>query len=370
MTPASVINNLFTQKVSSVDGREKLAAAGGTYIRDRLREVSFIDKIIPVQNVTPAECQVSVNHDTFVMIIEVEPQSRGMVLTFRGQPTARLIRAPRAEVPFFTISSEKYEKNEQELMAYRMAITKIIEDNSVKDLQEVKDREGLRHIESCVQALQKEANSGSYTALKASTYASTVKYSVIKGQSAQAAATDDFTIYPVLKPDFVELLNLIDSRRLKTDRILITEPDWNNIMSWTLSDLGDKMASEIVVDGYKYNTVLGKKYIRTIKTDILRRGNIYSFTEPEFFGVNYVLNNVKFFIDKKANWISFQSWMDVGMGFINVASCAKLELYSGSVTPTATDTGYAAAQPVAETALGAVNNRVDQGFKFPSISQF
>jgi hypothetical protein len=109
---------------------------------------------------------VSVNHDTLVKIVDIEPQSRAMTLTFRGQPTARFIRAPRAEVPFFTISSEKFEKTEQELLAYEMPITKIIEDNSVKDMQEIKDREFLRTSESAVQALQKEANGGSATALK------------------------------------------------------------------------------------------------------------------------------------------------------------------------------------------------------------
>ena len=39
----------------------------------------------------------------------------------------------------------------------------------------------------------------------------------------------------------------------------MTEPDYDDILSWTLQDTGDKMQSETMVDGYKYNVLLGRK---------------------------------------------------------------------------------------------------------------
>lgn len=368
--PARVLNDLFSAKLDTAEGKEKVAAMGSVYIRDRLREVCFVDKIIPPEPVTRTDCQRSVNHDTLVKIVDIEPQSRAMTVTFRGQPTARFIRAPRAEVPFYTISSEKFEKTEQELLAYEMPITKIIEDNSVKDMQEIKDREFLRHSESAVQAIQTEANGGSATALHTSTYSSVTKKSIIKGIGALNQATDNFDVQPVLRPDFVNLFKLLDGNRLRAERFVMTEPDYDDVLSWTLQDMGDKMQSETLVDGYKYNILLGRKLIRTIKTDILRIGNLYCFTAPEFLGKNYILNNTKFYIDKVANLITWQSWMDIAIAVINVASIVKLELYSGSVTPGATDSGYAAKLPVDEDQLGAVNNQVDEGLKFPNVSQF
>lgn len=368
--PARVLNDLFSAKLDTAEGKEKVASMGSVYIRDRLREVCFVDKILPPEPVTRADCQRSVNHDTLVKIVDIEPQSRAMTVTFRGQPTARFIRAPRVEVPFFTISSEKFEKTEQELLAYEMPITKIIEDNSVKDMQEIKDREFLRHCESAVQAIQTEAN-GTATGLRASTYATTVKKSIIKGIGAQNSSTgDDFTVYPILRPDFVNLFKLLDGNRLRAERFVITEPDYDDILAWTLQDNGDKLQSETAVDGYKYNVVLGRKMIRTIKTDILRIGNVYCYTAPEFLGKNYILNNTKFYIDKVANLITWQSWMDIALNVSNVASIVKLELYPGSVTPGQTDTGFAAKLPVDEDQLGAVNNRVDSGLKYPDVSQF
>lgn len=376
--PARVLNELFTQKLASADGKEKVAEYGGSYIRDRLREVSFARKILPPEQVTRADCQVSVNHDTLVKIVNIEPKSRALTVTFRGQPTARFIRGSRAEIGFFTISSEMFQKTEQELLAYEMPITKIIEENSVKDIQEIEDREFLSHVEACVQALQQEANGGTVKSLNWSALngkngvPACVEFSVRKGEMARNAGVDDQTVRPLQRTDIVQLKKMLDGNRLKSERLLMTEVDWDDILQWTVEDFGDRLQSETAVDGYKYNTLLGLAYIRTIKTDILRPGNLYVFTKPEFFGKFYVLNNTKFYIDKIANMISFQAWEDIGMGLINVAAVRKLELYSGDATSIDLDSivanGYVT--PVDEESLGALNNRVDAGLKFPNISTF
>jgi hypothetical protein len=371
--PARVLNDLFAQRLETSEGKEKLAQYGGSYIRDRLREVSFARKVLPPERVTRNDCQVSVNHDTLVKIVNVEPQSRAMAITFRGEPSARFIRGPKAEVAFFTISSEMFQKTEQELLAYEMPITKVIEENSVKDIQEIEDREFTIHVEAACQALQLEANGGVPTPLNWTqiTGPGVVEFSIRKGELARTAGANDAVVRPVQRPDIVELRKLLDGNRLRSERMLMTEVDWDDILQWTVEDFGDKVQSETTVDGYKYNTLLGLAYIRTIKTDILRPGNVYIFTKPEFFGKFYILNDTKFYIDKVANVISFQAWEDVGMSCINIASVRKLELYSADANP-ATDADGLLANfiPVAEDQLGAVNNRVDQGLSFPQVAQF
>lgn len=371
--PARVLNELFTQKLGSSEGKEKMAEYGGSYIRDRLREVSYARKIIPPEQVTRSDCQRSVNHDTLVKIVDVEPQSKALTMTFRGSPTARFIRGPKAEVGFFTVSSEIFQKTEQELLAYEMPITKIIEENSVKDIQEIEDREFTVNIEAAVQALQLQANGGVATPLNASQIAGpgVVEFSVRKGELARTAATNDATVRPIQRPDLINLFKLLDGNRLRSERLLMTEVDWDDILQWTLEDFGDRLQSETAVDGYKYNTLFGRSYIRTVKTDILRPGNVYVFTKPEFFGKFYVLNNTKFYIDKIANIITFQAWEDIAMAVINIAAVRKLELFSGDANPTTNaDSLLSNFVPVSEDALGAANNKVDAGLKFPNVTQF
>ena len=205
--PARVLNEMFVQKVASTEHRDKIAEEGGSYIRDRLREVSFARKIIPPTMVTRADCQRSEHHDTLVKLIDIEPYSRAMSITFRGQPAARYIRGDRMAMGFFTISSEMLQKTEQELLAYEMPITRILEDNSVKDLQEIEDREFILHVESAVQALQTEANGGVATALNYTNIAAgtVVQNSVIKGELAKAAGQDDAVVRPLQRPDLSNL---------------------------------------------------------------------------------------------------------------------------------------------------------------------
>jgi hypothetical protein len=125
---SDVTTQRFVQMMDMQGGKEKIAQATSNYIRDKLREDSFLAQILPPEDVTPDDCQVSTEHDTLVKIVEVEQeQSVAMRVTFRGGASAEFIRAPRVAVPFYTIMSPMFEKTEQELLAYQMPLTKLVE---------------------------------------------------------------------------------------------------------------------------------------------------------------------------------------------------------------------------------------------------
>ncbi len=346
MADAATLNHLFMAHMDHPEGKEKLAAVAQSFVRDKLRENSFARKILPPTMVTKNDMQVSVNHDTLVYVDEVEPNSRAMSMTFRGQPTARYVSGPRYEIPIFTISSEKYEKVEQELLAYKMAITKVIEDHSVKNIQEVEDYRFLVYVEAAVQATG----------------------NIVRGEQA----TDDATAEgagnglrgAIQRNDLIALFKLLDSTRRRLKKVLMNEEDWDDVLAWTIEDFGDKVQSQVAVDGYTYDKIMGRMIIRTIKTDILQTGNIYGFTSPEFLGKFLILNNTKFYLDKIANLLTWQCWEDVGIGLGNVASIAKLELYNGQGGgDDSSDT------LISEEEVGAtVYHQVDDGITFPSVS--
>lgn len=345
---AMTLNQLFTAHLSTTEGKEKVAAKAQTYVRDKLRENSFLRKIIPPRMVQASECQRSTNHDTLIFMDEIEPNSRAMSMTFRGEPTSRLISGSRYEIGFYSISSEKFEKPEQELLAYRMPITKVIEENSVKDIQEIEDYRGLVHFEAAVQA---------------------TGY-IVRGEQAQDDANENGTGNgvrgTVQKGDLIALFKELDGRRRRLNKILMNEEDWDDIMAWTIEDFGDSVTSKVVVEGYTYNKLLGRMVVRTIKTDILQTGNIYGFTTPDFLGKFLILNSTKFYLDKIANIITWQCWEDIGIGIGNVASIAKLELYNGQGAGDNTSDAL-----IAEDAVGTtVYNQAEDGVTYPQISQY
>jgi hypothetical protein len=379
---AEMVNSGFIERLET-EGPTKTAAAALNYIKDRLREASFADMIVPNQRVVRGDLQRSTEHDTLVKIVDIEPGSRALTLNFRGQPTAQYVTGKRYAITFWTISSLKFEIVEQELLAYEMPVTRIIEENSLKDMLEVKDREFLSHVDACIEAMQEEGNGGAVSFNTSSVNGGTVVgVSKLKGSLALAHTSDDFQSFAIQRPDLVKIKKLLKQQvvdasgnvvrqgRLKPAVALMTEVDTDDFDTWTLEDLGDRLQSETATDGWTYNKVVGLRIIRTIKVDILREGNVYVFTTPEFFGRNYTLNDVKFYIDKIANRIFWQAWMDIGMGFGNIASVVKLELYAGSVTDGATDTGYEERISVDEEDIGAQNNKAADGLTFPRIEVF
>jgi len=381
---AEMVNSGFIERLET-EGPTKTAAASLNYIKDRLRESSFADMIVPNERVVRGDLQRSTEHDTLVKIVDIEPGSRAMAVNFRGQPTAEYVNGKRYAIGFFTISSLRFEIVEQELMAYEMPITKIIEENSLKDMVEVKDREFLNHVESCINAMQAEGNGGSSAFYVGGGQLTVSKIKGVLATQSGGGATD-YTPYAIQRQDIVRIKKLLKQQimvsgetvragRLKPALMLMTETDVDDFDQWTHEDYGDRLQSETLLDGYTYSKVLGLRIIRTIKNDILREGNVYVFTAPEFFGRNYTLNDVKFYIDKVANRIFWQAWMDVGMGFGNIAAVVKLELYPGDATDDALLPGSSIPRnssviPVEESAIGALNNKAADGLTFPSINVF
>jgi len=363
---------LLLTQLSDPGAKVKVASRFGAYVKDRLREASFFEQIIPSEVLDRSQCQVSVNHDSLVKIEYVAPKSRASVVTFRGEPNANFIRGTKVEVPFITIMSDMFQKPEQEFLAYDFPIGKVIEMQAVQDLSEVQDREGLIHAEAAVQALQAEANGGAVTSLNQANLAngSVVEYSVVKGDLARIHTGNNGIVHPVQRKDFVRLMTVIDSRRLETAVFVISSVDWDQVLAWTVEDVGSPAQSQTLYEGMTNNKLLGKRFVRSIKTDILRPGNIYGFTSPEFLGRNYILNNVKFYIDKVINLVKFVAWKDVAMSLINIASISKLELYSGDATALNANAILPSVTPLPEEQLGAENNRAGNRQFFPNVVAF
>tara|TARA_Y100000114_G_scaffold157273_1_gene188691 strand:- start:4995 stop:6167 length:1173 start_codon:yes stop_codon:yes gene_type:complete len=386
--PSEVLNELFVSKLDTEAGKEKIAALGGDYIRDRLREESFARKVLPPTSVSRSDLQVSVAHDTLVKIVEIEPQSRAMSMTFRGQPEVSYYTGSRFEVPFHTVGSLRYEQTEQELMAYTMPITEIIRKNIVNDIQEIEDTVFLTHMEKAVVSLNQDELGNAFdaqledadafcgNAIDGGTAATRGK---VKGTGVTLAGegVDSVESASLDKLDLINLFQLFTGSgekgsRLRCDQILMTDTDFEDINGWTQDEVGHKIVGESVVDGWKYNTLFGRKFIRTLKTDILRPGNIYAFAAPEFLGGFLVLNKTKFYADKERNRVSFEAWEDIGMYVGNVAGVRKLELYSGDAGNTSTSNANCKAKfaPKAESELGAKNNLVEEGGTVPNVDQF
>lgn len=363
----------FSDIMDTPSGKEKLAQAAEPYIRDKLREDSWMAQLIPPEDVSAADCTPATTHDGLMKIVHVEPSTSGAApVTFRGGTEAEWVRGPRIGVPFYSIMSRMFEKTTQELLAYEMPLTKIIEKFAVKDIESIYDYQGIRYIESGVQMMQNIANAGA-TALASSNVqaGAVIERSIAKGQGARISLVDDLVLHPLVRSDFTRLMNMLDGYERKAHAILITAPDYNDLMNWTSLDAGDSRESDTMEKGLNLNTLFGLKVVKTIKTRILRTGNVYAFCAPEFLGKFFILNKINFWTNKIINKIQFCAWGDIAMAIINIASEAKLELYSANVEPaTGAANDIAAKTPVTLATLSERYNRVDEGFVYSGVHTY
>jgi hypothetical protein len=306
------LNSAFSEMLDSPDETRTLTEAGVTHIKQRLREESFARKIIPPQNVTKYDCQRSVDSDTVEKIVDLEPLSTAMALNFRSNAPANLVEGTRYRIPFFKVETMLYEKGEEELLAYDMPVVKIIEDNSVKDIQEAEDGTFLTYSNVAVGAT---------------------------GQVLQITGTNVLSDKRML----TEAFKLLDggaptaatANKLHTATLLMNAVTFDDLLGMPNEQFGTPLTSEVVKDGYAYKQILGKKLIITTKNDLVPYGVVWLFAEQKFLGNFFILNNTKFWIEKKANMIRWKTWEVVGLGIGNIKGIAKLEFGSGITTPSA-----------------------------------
>lgn len=294
-----LVNQMFLQKVAS--DPEKVGAEAGAYIRSKLREVGFARKIMPPQYITPAELQRSVYHDQLVRIVDKEPDSTAMVINFRGQPNSMYIEGERFEVSFFNITSDEFEKAEEELMAYEIPIMEVLEKQVVKEIQKQEDK---AFIDACNTAV-----------------ASTSNTSAVVNRAAFSGSIDPMvftTLFNILE----DTGGTVTANPLLCDTILMNQRDYNNLLLWQAQYAGDDFATMVLTEGMKYPMIMGRKVITTIKGDLVPVGRVYGFASPEYLGKFYLMGDLRFYIDKKRNIVQWSALETVGMAIGNLEAVA------------------------------------------------
>jgi len=290
---STTFNNMFVERLDTAEGLQKTAAAGSAFVRAVMREVAFSRRILPPESVTRADCTRSTKHDTLIKIVDIEPDSKAFAVNFRGEAEEKYIQGKRYALPFFKIESQKFQKSEGELLAYDYPITKVIEENSIKDLQAVEDEKFIEYAEAAVN---------------------------ISGK--RIASTDT----AVDRKNLTALFKMIDFDRLSVGCILMNNVDYDDWLVQDATEIGSPLASEITVSGYKYDSILKRKLVVTNKSDIVAPGEIWAFTEPAYLGNFFILNDTKFWIKKEADMIIWKTWEYIAEGFGNIRSIAKIEL--------------------------------------------
>lgn len=342
------------------DTLTKLAQNTQLFVQHKLRENSFFRKILPPETVTERECQRSVTHDSLTYIDEVEPDSVAMHINWRGEPEKTYVMGRRYEIPFHTISSDEFVKTESELRAYRMPIMKVIEQNIIKDIQEQEDVTGMKHVRAAISLATRSRyndlidrgffatgkNFASVDELYLYLFTQNTDYNgsswpatgiptsaqnLAKGFHSNLLMSDQTEFNRIVLRDVVKVCA---ARQQKARCFLMHEYDFTDTVAWSLNEAGLEITSEIVRDGYKYTTMGGYTFVTTVRDNpaLVQPGQIFCFPAPNFLGRFLILDNTKFFIDRRARVITMQAWEEIGAGFGNILGISCILLRGADIT--------------------------------------
>lgn len=297
---AVTFNTLFIEKLDTTEGMQKSASAGASFVRSKIREIGFSRKILPPESVTRADAQRSTTHDTLEMVVDIEHDSKAMVVNFLGEAEESYLQGNRYAIPFFKIESQKFIKEEAELLAYNYPITKVIEENSVKDIQAIEDSKFIEFAEIGCSHTGKRLASPEVSANRKS---------------------------------LNSLFKMIDYDKLTVGTVLMTVVDHDDFLIQPATEIGSGLASEITHGGYKYPTIMGRKLVITNKHEFVAPGEIWAFADAAYLGNFFILNDVKFWIKKEADLVMWKTWEYVAEGFGNIKGIAKLELQVPAIIP-------------------------------------
>lgn len=350
LSNAGEFNTLFVESTfhGGTDDIHKTAESIGDYIQLKIREQGFARQILEFGTVTNRDPQMQrvfgdAETDTLEYVVPIEPDTVAMRINMRADPENVWVPGNRFSIRFQTISTKKFNKTEQELLAHTEPFLKIIEQNSLKDLQEVEDISFLDHVRSSAFAAswrlnQQDRLAGGLTGFLAGEGALVDLF--FKGDAVNPPIANPLNSNIIMSTDsyfrrdtIADLAKCLDNRQLNLKIVLMHKSDWEDTLTWEADEIGHEVASRITIDGYKERTVGGYTFITTLRTNnrLVRPGHFYGFTDKSALGKFLQFEAPKWYIEKRGHKLHMYGWEFVGMGIGNVNGCALLML-SGSPT--------------------------------------
>lgn len=297
----SMINELFYKALQSNDGamKQKVAAASDLYIRDKIRESSFLRKILPPEPITKEECDRVPSREGgrpgIQKVIDLERDAEAMSLPFNAESDNEYIRGESVGIKFHKISSKEYEISEGDLLSYSMPITKVIEKNA---LMAVEKREDGTFIDQCD------------------------KLVTHTGKFFDFVTSEPYLTSRILTTGY----NLLESGdQLQCSAVLMNRSCWNDLMGNGRQEF-DSKAYDVLVNGLTEESLHGKRIFITNKTDLVPHNELWFFTAPEFLGKFYALTDTKLWVETRAEFLKYKIWEYIGVGLINTKSVARVKI--------------------------------------------
>ena len=272
--------------------RKQAIYAVNSYIKSKLRERGIVrSQILPALTLQDGDLIPQEDPSVLMKYMDLEPDSTGTHVPFRGQAPARLIKGRRAPVYFAKLEGQLHTVNIIELKTYNTDLRAIFDDHDVANIQYEEDYFFLKRVN--------ELCAANPAAQLHNFWGGLTKNNWTLAQQA----------YPIDRPIKNALMNTKTKKEFQK---------WDYV-----SDMGmGTQGADTFVNGAP-GKVHNIEIIETIKEALVPFGHVYYFAPEDFVGKFYILQEPTTFVEQKKDWLSFQTYEYVGIGIGNTTSFTK-----------------------------------------------
>lgn len=287
---------------------EKSASILGDIVRRRMREDSFAEAIIEFMNIGATDLTTPMESGDVLpyVVLEVEPAQFGpKTCSFDDAPDVREYSIDRAVMTFHSNITPEWTKNKFRVMNVKADIAKITEDNSLRDLGNMRDYELITLVDDLAGP----------TPDTASPETGLIQYNKYSGT--------------LTRDNIVNLVRPLQRRLIPIGTLVCNRITWNEIARWTRNEMGGDFAQDLILKGegaWQTAEIFGYKFIVTQKFDLVNDGVIYQFATPQFLGKAGVLQPPTAYIKHEYDIVKFRMEEKIGMVIANRAAVQKTAL--------------------------------------------
>lgn len=302
----TVLNETLFEKLASNDpGQFKEAEdAINAYTRTKMREDGFMRRIMPPLPLTNDELDRQVDTDKAVKVVDKEPDSPAAVsVPLANLPTNFYIRGNRYKVTFDRIMTSRFTKDVSELRTWIMDIRQVLSDNAIKDMLAEEDSKFISTINLIL------IGSGQVVPTSG-----VPQYETISGAVTRDSLWDSMKVLPQTPSN------------LEVHTVLVNHITHKDIAKFGRNEMGGDFSQEIMKSGESViEDFMGRRWIVTIKRNLVPNGAMYHFADPKFIGKHYSLEDTTMYIRREAFMIEFFAYQETGCTIGHTSSIARVD---------------------------------------------
>lgn len=273
------------------------------FTRRKMREQGFLRHILPPLPLTNDELDRQVHTAKPIKVVDMEPDSPAAISVPLGStPEQYQILGNRYAVMFDRILTPKFTADVDDLRTWHMDIRQVLSDNAIKDMLAEEDGKFLRAVDNALV--------GAGVSLP---FSGTVQYKQMNSPITRDSLWDSLKVMP--ETPF----------NLEVETLLINNITIKDVAKLNRIEMGGDVAMDVMKKGTSVlDGLLDKRWIVTIKKNLVPTDHMYQFANPKFMGKFYTLEDVTMYLRREAFMLEFFAYSYSGLTIGHTGSVAHI----------------------------------------------